>query len=431
MTLVTRISRRRWLARSAALAIGGPILAPQLLKAAAANERIMLGFIGIGIQSRGHLKKFVGTPDVQVVAVCDVEATRLANAKQIVEDGYAKQSGTGSYKGCDTYKDFRELLARDDIDAVVIGTPDHWHAIPAIAAAGRGKDIYCEKPLSLTIAEGRAMVTAARAKNVVFQTGSQQRSEFGGKFRLAVELIRNGHIGDVKVVRVGVGGPAKPCDLPTEAIPDGTDWNFWNGPSPERGYNKILCPEGLHTHFPQWRQYREYAGGALADMGAHHFDIAQWALNMDASGPVLIEPPADNAGTGLKYTYANGVVMHHGGPSGCTFEGTKGTLYVDRKEIKTTPEGILEHKFTASEWRCEPSDNHHRNWLEAIRARRKPICDVEVGHRSASICELGNIGYELRRPLKWDPAAERFVGDDEANKLLSRPERETWKAKAS
>lgn len=431
MISTSRISRRRWLARSAALAIGGPILAPQQLKAAAAIERITLGFIGIGTQSRGHLKKFVGTPDVQVVAVCDVEATRLENAKQIVEDGYAKQFGTGSYRGCDTYKDFRELLARDDIDAVVIGTPDHWHAIPAIAAAGRGKDIYCEKPLSLTIAEGRAMVTAARAKKVVFQTGSQQRSEFGGKFRLAVELIRNGHIGDVKVVRVGVGGPAKPCDLPTETIPDGTDWNFWNGPSPERGYNKILCPEGLHTHFPQWRQYREYAGGALADMGAHHFDIAQWALNMDASGPVLIEPPADNAGTGLKYTYENGVVMHHGGPSGCTFEGTKGTLYVDRKEIKTTPEGILEHKLTASEWRCEPSDNHHRNWLEAIRARRKPICDVEVGHRSASICELGNIGYELRRPLKWDPAAERFVGDDEANKLLSRPERESWKAKAS
>jgi predicted dehydrogenase len=424
----SRLSRRRWFARSAALAIGGPILAPRLLRAAAANERITLGFIGIGIQSRGHLKKFVGTPDVQVVAVCDVEATRLANSKQIVEEGYAKQSGTGSYKGCDTYKDFRELLARDDIDAVVIGTPDHWHAIPAIAAAGRGKDIYCEKPLSLTIAEGRAMVTAARAKNIVFQTGSQQRSEFGGKFRLAVELIRNGHIGDVKVVRVGVGGPAKPCDLPTEAIPAGTDWNFWNGPSPERGYNKILCPEGLHSHFPQWRQYREYAGGALADMGAHHFDIAQWALNMDASGPVLIEPPSNNGGSGLKFTYANGVEMYHGGPSGCTFEGTKGTLYVDRKEIKTTPEGILEHKFTASEWRCEPSDNHHRNWLEAMRARRKPICDVEIGHRSASICELGNIGYELRRPLKWDPAAERFVGDDDANKLLSRPQRNAWKS---
>ncbi len=422
-----RVSRRRLLSQSAALALFGPSLAPGVLRGAAASERITLGFIGVGIQSRGHLRRFAGTPDVQVVAICDVEPTRRIDAQQTVDEAYSKQTDKGSYRGCAAYNDFRELLARDDIDAVVIGTPDHWHAIPAITAARRGKDIYCEKPLSLTIAEGRAMVSAARERNVVFQTGSQQRSEFGGKFRHAVELIRNGHIGDVKVVRVGVGGPAKPCDLPTEAVPEGTDWNMWLGPTALRGYNPILCPQGLHKHFPAWRAYREFAGGGLADMGAHHFDIAQWALNMDTSGPVLIEPPTNGADSGLKFTYANGVVMIHGGPSGCTFEGTKGTLYVDRKEIKSTPENIVEHPTTESEWRCEPSDNHHRNWLEAIRARRKPICDVETGHRSASVCALGNIGYELRRTLKWDPAAERFIGDDDASQHLSRPQRAPWK----
>lgn len=394
---------------------------------AAASERIRLGFIGIGIQSRGHLRRFVGTNDTQVVAVCDVVKERLENSKQIVEEGYAKQKDMASYKGCAAYVDFRELLARDDIDAVVIGTPDHWHAIPAVMACRAGKDVYCEKPLSLTITEGRAMVEAARKHDRIFQTGSQQRSEFGGLFRKAVEIIRNGHLGEIKTVRVGVGGPAVTCDLPTEECPAGTDWNFWNGPSPERGYNQILCPKGIHNHFPAFRMYREYAGGGMADMGAHHFDIAQWALGMDNSGPVKIEPPEGKAATGLKYTYANGIVMYHGGPSGCTFEGTKGTLYVDRGKLTADPANILEAKIGENEFHVEPSDNHHRNWIDAIRSRKKPICDVEIGHRSATVCELGQIGYDLRRPLNWDPVKERFVNDDDANKLLSRPMRDPWK----
>lgn len=420
------LNRREFLA-AATVACGPMILSSPARGFAAPSERIRLGFIGIGIQSRGHLRSFVGKNDTQVVAVCDVVKERLENSKQIVEEGYAKQKDMASYKGCAAYNDFRELLARDDIDAVVIGTPDHWHAIPAVMACRAGKDVYCEKPLSLTISEGRAMVEAARKHDRVFQTGSQQRSEFGGLFRRAVELIRNGHIGEVKTVRVGVGGPAVTCDLPTEECPAGTDWNFWNGPSPERGYNQILCPKGIHNHFPAFRMYREYAGGGMADMGAHHFDIAQWALGMDNSGPVKIEPPEGKEGTGLKYTYANGVVMYHGGPSGCTFEGTKGTLYVDRGKLTADPANILEAKIGENEFHVEPSDNHHRNWIDAIRSRKKPICDVEIGHRSATVCELGQIGYDLRRPLEWDPVKERFVNDDEANKLLSRPMRDPWK----
>lgn len=422
---MSRTSRRQFLA--AAAACGPMILCSPSRGLAAPSERIRLGFIGVGIMSRGHLKRFVGTSDVQVVAVCDVVKERREHAQQIVEEGYAKQKDLGTYKGCAAYVDFRDLLARDDIDAVVIGTPDHWHALPAIAACKAGKDVYCEKPLSLTIAEGRAMVQAAREHERVFQTGSQQRSEFGGLFRRAVELIRNGHLGDIKTVRVGVGGPAIPCDLPTEDCPEGTDWDFWNGPSPKRGYNQILCPKGIHNHFPAWRNYREFAGGGLADMGAHHFDIAQWALGMDQTGPIRIEPPEGKANTGLKFTYANGTIMYHGGPSGCTFEGTKGTLYVDRGKIESDPENILEATIGPNDFHVEPSDNHHRNWLDAIRSRKKPICDVEIGHRSATVCELGQIGYDLRRPLEWDPVKEVFVNDEAANKLLRRPMREPWK----
>ena len=424
---MSHMTRRQFLATSAAVAGGPMILSSPARGFAAASERIRLGFIGIGIQSRGHLKRFVGTNDTQVVAVCDVVTERRENSKQIVEEGYAKQKDMASYKGCAAYVDFRELLARDDIDAVVIGTPDHWHAIPAVMACRAGKDVYCEKPLSLTISEGRAMVKAAREHDRIFQTGSQQRSEFGGLFRKAVEIIRNGHLGEIKMVRVGVGGPAVTCDLPTEECPTGTDWNFWNGPSPERGYNQILCPKGIHNHFPAFRMYREYAGGGMADMGAHHFDIAQWALGMDNSGPVKIEAPEGKAGTGLKYTYANGVVMYHGGPSGCTFEGTQGTLYVDRGKLTADPANILEATIGPDAFHVQPSDNHYRNWIDAIRSRQKPICDVETGHRSATVCELGQIGYDLRRPLNWDPVKERFVNDDDANKLLSRPMRDPWK----
>ena len=424
---MSRISRRQFLASTAVAACGPMILSSPARGFAAASERIRLGFIGIGIQSRGHLKRFVGTSDTQVIAVCDVVTERREDSKRIVEEGYAKQKDVGSYKGCAAYVDFRELLARDDIDAVVIGTPDHWHAIPAVMACRAGKDVYCEKPLSLTISEGRAMVDAARKHDRVFQTGSQQRSEFGGLFRRAVEIIRNGHLGEIKTVRVGVGGPAVTCDLPTEECPSGTDWNFWNGPSPERGYNQLLCPKGILNHFPAFRNYREYAGGGMADMGAHHFDIAQWALGMDNSGPVKIEPPDDKATTGLKFTYANGIVMSHGGPSGCTFEGTKGTLYVDRGKIESNPANILEATIGPDEFHVEKADNHHRNWIDAIRSRKKTICDVEIGHRSATVCELGQIGYDLRRPLNWDPVKERFVNDDDANKLLSRPMRDPWK----
>jgi predicted dehydrogenase len=421
-------SRRRFLQASAAALAAPTVLVPARRGGADSkpNERLALGFIGVGTMGRGHVHAFLGYPDVQVVAVCDVVAQRRDSAKKMVEDHYGRQEKSG-YKGCATYNDFRELLARKDVDAVVIATPDHWHAIPCVEAAAARKDIYCEKPLTLAIAWGRKVVDAVKKNKVVFQTGSQQRSEYGGKFRRAAELVRNGRLGKVHTVRVGVGGPAVPCDLPAQEAPAGTDWDLWLGPAPKRGYNEILCPKGVHGHFPAWRNYREYANGALADMGAHHFDIAQWALGMDGSGPVKIEPPAGKATTGLKYTYANGVVMFHGGRSGCTFEGADGTLYVDRDKLESKPARILDEKLGDKDVRLYHATDHRKNWLECVRSRKETICPAEVGHRSATVCHLGNIGYWVRQPLRWGPVEERFVENDEANKWVDRALREPWK----
>lgn len=426
-----RISSRRSFLHTVLASSAAPLLLPSSVWAAAKagsgpNGRVNVGLIGMGMMNRGHLGGFLNLPDVQLVAVCDVHKVRLDDAVERVHKGYAKDKESGAYKGCAAFGDFRELLARKDIDAVCIGTPDHWHAIPAILAARAKKDVYCEKPLSLTIAEGRAMVNAARDNNIVFQTGSQQRTEFKGYFRQAVEYIRSGRIGKVKTVRVGVGGPAKPCDLPAEPVPAGTNWDLWNGPSPERAFNQVLCPLDIHKHFPAWRSYKEYAGGGLADMGAHHFDIAQWALGMDDSCPVEIHPPT-SGDTGLRFVYANGIEMFHGGPSGATFEGELGTIYVDRKGIESTPKSILETPLGEKDFKLPAiAASHKQNWVDCIKTRAKPVADVAIGARTAQVCQLANIGYWLRRPLKWNPAKEEFIGDAEANKLRSRENRAPW-----
>jgi predicted dehydrogenase len=424
------IPRRQFLA-SASAALAAPLILDSNLlgqdrQGQGPNGRINLGFIGIGMMGRGHLQSFLGNRATQVVAVCDVHRVRREDAVERVHRAYAQERKAGTYRGCQAYIDFRELLNRRDIDAVVISTPDHWHAIPAILAARARKDIYCEKPLSLTIAESRAMVQAARDNNIVFQTGSQQRTEFNGNFRRAVEYVRSGRIGRVRTVRVGVGGPARPCDLPNEATPDGVDWQMWNGPSPERAFHHVLCPNNIHTHFPAWRNYREYAGGGLADMGAHHFDIAQWAIDMDQSGPSEIHPP-ERGDTGLRFVYANGIEMFHGGPSGCTFEGADGTIYVDRGVIRSTPETILQQPLGERDFRLpNVGTSHRQNWIDCIRSRRRPVADVEIGARSSQVCQLGNIGYQLRRMLRWDPRREEFVDNAEANRLRSRENRAPW-----
>jgi predicted dehydrogenase len=430
MSASSPITRRRFLAATAAGLAGPLVLTPFTHAGERRGQgpmgRINLGFIGIGMMGRGHLHGLLGNTGVQVVAVCDVHRVRLQDAVETVHRAYARQRKAGTYRGCASYSDFRELLGRRDVDAVVISTPDHWHAIPAILAARARKDIYCEKPLSLTIAESRAMVRAARDNNIVFQTGSQQRTEFNGYFRRAVEYVRSGRIGRVRTIRIGVGAPARPCDLAAERTPEGVNWDLWNGPSPAREFNHELCPLGIHRHFPRWRDFREYAGGGLADMGAHHFDIAQWALDMDGSGPTQIRPP-ERGNTGLRFVYASGVEMFHGGRSGCTFEGADGQIYVDRDRIESTPASIVRDPLGARDFRLPTAPNNHRqNWLDCIRSRRRPVADVEIGARTAQVCQLANIGYQLRRALRWNPEREEFIEDAEANRLRSRENRAPW-----
>lgn len=426
------INRRQFLKRAAATA--GVAMAPLVVPAGAfgataPNNRITLGMIGMGKQMGGHVGYFLGAPEVQIVAMCDVEAKRLKFHQDRANDAYAKQQNLTSYSGIEAYHDYRELIARDDIDAVIIATPDHWHALIAVAAAKAGKDVYCEKPLTHNIEEAKVLVDTVRRYSRVFQTGSQQRSERG--FRIACELVRNKRIGDVHTVHVNVGGPPIDCYLPAEPVPEGLDWDFWLGPAPWRPYNSDIAPDMDYKGWPNFRAYRDYAGGGMTDWGAHHFDIAQWGLGMDGSGPVEILPPDGKEVKLLTYKYANGVTVYHGGGSGgkagVEFIGTKGRVMVNRGYLETDPPELLEQPIGPNDLHLIESPGHHQNWLECIRTRRRPICDVEIGASSVIVCHLGNIAYRLGRPLKWNPETQAFVDDDEASRLASRPMRAPWR----
>ncbi len=426
MSNTWRPTRRGFLKGASAAAIGAPLVMPSsvlgLQGGTVPSERITMGIIGVGKQAHGHLRHFINRSEAQIRAVCDVQDTKLQAAKQVVDEKYG---GGSDYKDLGVYKDFRELIARGDIDAVVIGTPDHWHAIPTIEAARAGMDIYCEKPLTLTIREARAMVDAVRRYGRVFQTGSQQRSS--DNFRFACEMVQSGRIGQLKTIHVSVGGPSEDCYLPEEPVPKGVDWDMWLGPAPRRPYNAILCPPPSFTGFPHWRRYKDYSGGGMTDWGAHHFDIAQWGMGMDQSGPVEIYPPDGKEHELLTYRYASGVVMYHGGgANGVLFTGTEGKIEVNRGYLKTWPESLMRKPTAPDEVHLYRSPGHQTDWLRCIRTRQKPICDVETGARSVTVCHLGNLAYWLKRPLRWDPVQEEFIGDAKANQWRDRPRREPW-----
>lgn len=419
----SRISRRTFVKSASALTLGGPYFITSSAlgddQRPPASERITMGSIGVGGMGGANLRSFLNFPQVQVVAVCDVDPRFRREKKKWVEDHYANQKAGGGFKGCDTYNDFLELAARPDIDAVCIAVPDHWHALIAIHAAKNGKDIYCEKPLSLTIREARAMVTAVRRYGRVFQTGSQQRSS--SNFRFACEMVQSGRIGKVLTVHVNVGGPSGSCYLPPEPAPEGMDWNRWIGPAPYRPYN-----HGLHPF--HWRGYRDYSGGGMTDWGAHHFDIAQWGLGMQYTGPVEVTPPDGKDVKLLTYRYANGVLMYHGGGvNGVLFTGTEGKIEVNRGYLRTWPAELKDQPIGPGEVHLYESHNHRGNFLECVRTRRKPICDVEIGCRSVTVCHIGNIAYWLNRPLRWNPDKEEFVNDPGANRWLQRPYRGDWR----
>jgi predicted dehydrogenase len=430
------LTRRDFVKSAAVSAVAFPTIIPSSAlgddKKDAASDRVNIGFIGMGTMNRGHLGHFLGQKDVQVQAVCDVDTTRREAAKKTVESRYAEQIKSGQYKGCGAYNNFMELIGRQDIDAVVIATPDHWHAIPCLEAIKAKKDIYCEKPLTLTIHEAKTLIDAVRKHERVFQTGSQQRSE--SQFRTACELVRNGRIGKLKTVYVNVGAPSKPCDLPEEKAEPGLDWDRWLGPAPNRPYNSVLSPRGVHGHFPNWRNYREYSGGMMTDWGAHHFDIAQWGLGMDESGPIEITPPDDpKAQKGVKYLYANGVVVVHGDQyepgknvNGVAFIGENGKIFVNRGFLASEPADIIKTPLGDKDTPLYKSPGHQRDWLNCLKTRKRPICDVEVGARSVTVCHLGNLAYWNHKKLKWDPAKWQFLDDEEANKWLDRARRDPY-----
>jgi len=386
----------------------------------AANDRITLGFIGVGGMGSGHLGSLVGHPQVQVLAVCDVFEPHRARAKETVDGRYGNTD-------CAAYNDFRELLDRDDIDAVVIATPDHWHTLISIYACEAGKDIYCEKPLTLTIEEGRALVNAVRRYGRVFQVGSQQRSD--GNFRFACELVRSGRIGKVQTVRVFLpNGPTGGWE-PDGDPPAGLDWNLFLGPAPYVPFNQA-------RFLGNFRWFWDYSGGMMTDWGAHHFDIAQWGLGMDGSGPVEVEgqgvPPADGiyetyTRFEVRYRYANGVTMIATNPEqGVRFEGAEGWVQVWRGGMDADPKDLLQETLGPGDVHLYQSPGHHQDWLNCIRTRQRPICDVEIGHRSVSVCHIGNIAMRLGRKLQWDPEKEQFVGDEAANRWISKPYRAPW-----
>jgi predicted dehydrogenase len=442
-----RLPRRRFLQTTALAA--GPLLLPARVWAAKPppSARITLGFIGMGKQNRGLLSGFLRMPDVQAVAVCEVDTNRREAAKKQVEEYYTK-ANDAAFKGCDTYNDFRALLARPDIDAVVIATPDHWHAPISIAAAKAGKDIYCEKPLCQSIAEARAMVNAVRKNKRVFQTGSMQRSS--REFRVACELVRNEVIGRIIKIEVGVGGPGRWCDLPGEPEEPGLDWDLWLGPAPVRPYNSILSPRGVHDHFPRWRDYREYGGGMVTDWGAHHFDIAQWGLGMDESGPVEILPAREeNAQKGVRLRYRNGVEVEHISENGVTFHGAEGSIFVNRGKIHVIVNGVEKAKFLGRQQEAQKplaqqldaleteflqkprvrlyrSTDHKADWIAGIRSRQKPIADVEIGARTVSVCHLVNLAYYHGQRLRWNPAREQFSDGTGNAAWLDVPRRDPW-----
>ncbi len=433
------ITRRRMI-QTAAAAIAAPYFVPASALGrcghVAPSERITLGMIGIGNMGGGHLGGVLGNDDLQVVAVCDVDAKKRENAQKRVEDQYAGRKADGTFKGCDAYNEYERVLERTDIDAVLIATPDHWHAAISIAACEAGKDVYCEKPLALTIREAEQMVAAARRYGRVFQTGSQQRSD--RLFRHACELVRNGRIGNLLTVNVGVGGPSREKFLPEEPVREGLDWERWLGPAPWQPYNSERCSG---DYGGGWRHIRDYSGGMTTDWGAHHYDIALWGMGSHADMPVEIKPPPEmpainpapdpSKGPTMEFTFTSalrpdGLKMIHGGANGVLFTGTDGKVEVNRGYIKTWPEDLVKEEIGPSGVRLYRSDNHLRNWIDCIRTRSRPIADVEIGAKTITICHLANIAFWTGRTIRWDPEKREIVGDPSAARWTDRARRAPW-----
>ena len=473
------MTRREFL-RAAAAASGlaaAPWIVPASARGAdgavAPSGRIAVGQIGVGLMGSGHVRRLVGDGGVQVLAVCDVDRVRRDGARKRVEEAYAAERAGGAYRGCTAYNDYRELLARPDIDAVVIVTPDHWHALQSIDAARAGKDVYCEKPVSLTIAEGRTLSDTVRRYGRVFQTGTQYRSI--PTIRAVCEFVRTGGLGRIRSAfttwdTLGgfIGAPRfqpyaqalaagkfgrsyVPLDipLPEEPAPDGLDWDLWVGPALWHPYNHCYHMNPSPGVVP-WSFCEDFGAASVTWFHSHAADVIQYALGAETSGPVEVLHPRGGEFPTLTCRYANGTLLHHldhwgqakdlyrAVPASARLAGLFGGLFVGERGWVTSmtasgpveggPEEIFRDMRLRSRDPSTGGNNHHANWFECIRTRQPPSSHEEIGHRSASLGHLVIIAHRLQRSLKWDPAREEFVGDDEANRLRSRAMRTPWRA---
>ena len=421
------ISRRSFLAGSAA-AIALPTVIPGSVLgkdgATPASDRIGMGHIGVGGRGSGHLGGFIGRKDAQVIAVCDPYKSKCASAKARVDK---------KYKGCATYQDFRKLLAHKDIDAVIIASPENWHALHSIHAVRSGKDVYCEKAISLTIAEGRAMCKAVRRYNRILQVGTQQRSD--SRFRLACQLVRNGYLGKVHTVKVGVPGGRQLKTMPAKDAPPDIDYKMWLGPAPWSPYTDQKCTFN-------WYFMQDYCAGWIQSWGVHHCDIALWGLPqlgkglIKASGTATFptEGPANTSITwNTKITAADGTVMtfcsnrEKGHPQGVRFEGDKGWIHVRRGAIKAEPASLLQTAFKASDEKLYVSTNHHNNFMDGIRTRKDPAAPIEAGHRATAISLVADTATRLKREVTFDWDKEKYVKDPAADNMLVRSMTAPWR----
>lgn len=449
------LSRRKFLAASAT-AVAFPTIIPASAigagKKPAPSNRIHVAALGFGTIAYNTVPNFLNNDKVQVIAIADVnrkspnygyrgekEGGRLVGM-QMVNEHYAQDTGRLNYRGCRAYEDFRDLLDNEDVDAVNISTPDHWHAVMAIYCANKKKHVYGQKPLAVTVAEGRAMAKAVSKNRITWQTGSQQRSE--SQFREAVEFVRNGRIGNLQTIDIKIPGGHSDWNQmgdrkAPEPIPVGLNYDLWEGPAPHRDYRPAILPLN-------WRHNLDYSGGMITDWGAHHVDIAQWAMGMDKSGPTLIEinhadlPPSDdlyNTATAFSFTctYESGVKMtvtdNGGEPNGITFAGDKGKkIMVRRGSITMDPPELRRERIRDDEAHVYKSTDHVGNFIDCIQSGKQTVAPIEAAHRTISICHLANIAIRLgRKSLKWDPKRERILDDGEASKFLSRPIRGNWK----
>lgn len=417
------MTTRRDVLRSTAV-LGGTLLIPSWMRAGfsgySPNAQINIGVIGTGKQANGLFSRCSRMPEARFVAACDVYEKNLSHFNDLVTNRYAEMAGGGGLNtALATYTDYRRLLDHPGLDAVLITTPDHQHAQMCIDALARGLHVYCEKPLAHTVEEGRAIVDAVGKSGKVLQTGSMQRSM--RSFQRAVAIIQAGEIGELKEAIVSIGPPPKPYDLPEQAVPEGMDWQAWVGPSVVRPFNEQLAPGSSERMWPKWRDYAEYGGGMIADWGAHMFDIVQWAAGKDDTGPTQFFPPGGDAQYGLTMFYDDGFRVEHrqmGRGNTVHFVGSEGTITVARHFIESSLPGLVGYNDSNEAMTISPNVHHFQDFYDAILKGTPLRCPAETGHRTSSICNLSNIAYRLRRPLRWDPVAERITNDRAASKLL-------------